>query len=324
MESVSMKSAKTIRTYNALMCFLGIHTKLLEFNEFIDHQTPQLKKSLLKLASIIIFIGFVLHYPQLASTIISHMPFGDSKKHIEFFAYYAHFYVKFVVIILIYTFELLKEKSTIYHQTNIERILLRIDKIYTYWSARSNNKIQFKSRDLRDTLIKLNCVTKCSLFCIISVIFCCILFNTIKYSYAFQSCEKDYFFDIFFGSLPNLFISSFVLHSSTTIVQYTKLFRLLDNIVDIIASDIANQMAEMEKERQNLMDKISVIRFNPSMDGHQLQLAINNISTLTETHNALRANISKLHKYNSMQLNAVILNAFFNIIFEVIIRIFLN
>ncbi|XP_031626159.1 uncharacterized protein LOC116342615 [Contarinia nasturtii] len=73
--------------------------------------------------------------------------------------------------------------------------------------------------------------------------------------------------------------------------------------MDVVASDIANRISQIEKGRQYFMDTFTIE-------------AINNISTLIETHNALRENIIQLRKYYTIQLNAVILNAFFNIIFE--------
>lgn len=315
MENMSTNSPKTIRFYNLLLCLFGIHTKLLDFhysfNDATKAMAKSLQKSLLTLASAIIFIAFILHYPILVSIIIMHLPFEKRKKCVEFFVYYAQFYIKYVVIIIIYIFELLTEKSTILHQHKIECILLRIDKMFTYWSKRSKQN-QFKSTSLRETLINLSILTKSRLFQISIIIGCCFAFNCLKYSNAFQGFEY-----YIFGSLPSVFISIFVLHFSTIIIQYTKLFRLLNKITEVIASDIVNRISVRTKET-NWKGKTTIYRFNETSDNNrQLQLAIDNISTLIETHDELRANIAKLRKYHSIQLNAVILNAFVNIIFEV-------
>lgn len=319
MERVPTNSPKTIRFYNLFLCLLGIHTKLLDFHDSFSSKTnatvKPLKQSLLKLVSAIIFIAFVLHYPILVETIISNLPFEKNKKRVEFFVYYAHFYIKYLVIIVTFVFELLFEKSTIHYQHKIESNLLRLDKMFANWSAHSH-KNQFKSTNLRETLTNLSILTKSRMFGTVVATGCSFGFNCLKYSYAFEGCEFDHFYDLFFGSLPNVFISLNVLHFSTIIVQYTKLVRLLNKIMDVIANDIANRVSIDTKEPY-WVDKMANIRYNVTTDKRQLQSAINSLSTLIETHDELKANIGKLRKYHSVQLNAVILNAFFNIIFEV-------
>lgn len=308
-----------IRFYNIFLGLLGIHTKLLDFHgAFNGGSNPKvkpLKKVLLKLISAIIFIAFVLHYPVLVENIMTHIPFKKSKKHLEFFVYYGHFYSKYAVIIVIYIFELLTTKSTIRHQKRIERILLRLGDIYSFWSQQSN-KNDFKSKSLRETLTHLSILTKLRVLKIILVVFCCVLFNSLKLEFIFHNSDDEHFYDFFFGSLPNVFISLFVLHASTIIAQHRKLFRLLNKIIEVVASDIAKRTSGSVNE-QHWMGKSSGTRFNGRNDERQLQTAINNITTLIETHDELRANITKLRKLHSIQLNAVVLNSFLNIIFEV-------
>lgn len=308
-----------IQFYNLLLCLLGIHTKLLDFHgAFNGESNPKvkpLKKALVKLVSASIFIAFVLHYPVLVENIMAHIPFKKSKKHLEFFVYYGHFYSKYVVIIVIYIFELLTAKSTVRHQKQIERILLRLDDIYSYWSQRSN-KNEFKSKTLRKTLTHLSILTKLRLLKIIIVAFCCVLFTSLKLVFIFHHSDDEHFYDFFFGSLPNMFVSLFVLHASTIITQHRKLFRLLNKIIEVVANDIAKRTTGSVKE-QHWMGKWSGPKFNGPIDERQLQTAINNITTLIETHDELRANITKLRKLHSIQLNAVVLNSFLNIIFEV-------
>lgn len=309
---------KTTRFYNLVLCLLGIHTKLLDFQCFNSKtkvKTNPLEESLLKLVSAIIFIAFLLQYPILVSIIVFHLPYKKTKRRVEFFVYYAHFYIKYLVIFAIYIFELFTEKRTIEYQDKIQCILLRVDELFTYWSQRSK-KNHFKSTSLRETLIDLSFLTTGRLFRIVVIISCSLTFNCLKYSFAFKGCEYEHIYDFFFCSLPNIFISLFVLHFSSIIRQYSKLFRLLNKLMEMVASDIANQISESTK--QYWPGKIITYRYNePDSDKRQLHTAITDISTLIETHNELRENIATLRKYHAIQLNAIILNAFLNITFEV-------
>lgn len=313
------KRPKTMCFYNVLLCLLGIHTKLLDFHDTFNKDTnteaKPLKRSLLKLASAIIFISFVLHFPILIFEIVAHIPIKKTKKNVEFFVYYAHSYSKYVVIIIIFIFELLTEKPINRHQKKIERILLRLDNIYAYW-VENSNKHHFNSKSLHKTLITFSVLSKEQLFKVILFICCSVVFNTLKYLFIFQGCEQEHFYDFFFNNLPSVFISTFILHFSFIIVQYTKLFCLLNEITKVVASDIAKRISGSTK-KHDWMDKLIGSRFNEATNTRQLQTAIDNIAILIETHDELRANIVKLQKIPSIQLNAVILYSFLNIIFEV-------
>lgn len=319
MDTTVTKPPKTMNFYNVFLCLLGIHTKLLDFHGISTKETTTdkkpLKKSLLKLASAIIFISFVLHYPILISEIISHIPIKKSKKNVEYFVYYAHSYSKYVIIIVIYILELLTEKSIQRYQKKIERILLRLDHIYAYWAQNSNKKL-FKSKSLYDTLIKMSILNNKQFIKIILFICCCTLFNTSKYVFIFNGCVDEHIYDFFFNNLPYIFISTFVLHSSFIIVQYTKLFCLLNEIIKVIASDISKRVSGNTKQLYR-MDKSIGKQFNETTDSRQLQTSISNIAILIETHDDLRANIVKLQKFHSIQWNSIVLYSFLNIIFEV-------
>lgn len=300
---------KIIRFYNLLLRLLGIHIKLLDFHGCFTNKTKMtgkpLKKSLSRLASAIIFIAFVLHYPMLVENIICHLPFEKRKKRIEYFVYYAHFYIKYVVIIVIYFFELLTEKLTIQYHHKIECIFIRLDKMFFQWTLQSNKNLFKSGMSLRETLIQLTILTKWRLFRTITYVSCCIIFNCMKYSFAFRGCEDEHIYDIFCISLPNIFICSYVLHSSTVIDQYTKIYRIHDRMMEVIASDIASRIST--KPMHEPPNKHTTNRNNGTNDNKRhLQSAINSLSILIETHDELRHNIGiKLRKYRSVQLYAV-------------------
>lgn len=308
---MNVPSNPPIRFYNLLLRLLGIHIKLLDFHGCFTNKTKitekPLKKSLLKLASAIIFIAFVLHYPMLVETIIWHLPFEKRKKRIEYFVYYAHFYIKYVVIIVIYIFELLTEKLTIQYHHKIESIFVRLDKMFFHWAQQSHRNLFKSGISLRETLVQLTILTKWRLFRMVMYIGFCIVFNCMKYSFAFRGCEDEHVYDFFFISLPNIFMCSFVLHSSTVIDQYTKLYRIHDRMMEVIASDIASRISAKTTHEPYCPGKHTTNRNNGTTGTKRhLQSAINSLSILIETHEELRYNIgNKLRKYRSVQLYAV-------------------
>lgn len=305
--------------YKLLLSLLGIRTKLLDFRIALNNETRATDKILnnvwLKLLSAIFFIAFIFYYPILASNFIIHWPLDKNKKNIDYVVVHLYFYSKYFVIIIIYLVEFLTEKPTIYYQNEIEGVLFRLKDIYLTWSVQQK-KNQPNLAKLCETLTSLKILTKERLLRIFVVVFSCYLFSSFRYAHVFKECKNEHFHDFILGIVPNLFISLFILHSSTIIVQYAKVFGLLNEMIQLIASDIAAQISSSTLNR-NVIPYFAHIKFSRTQYERQLHITTKHIARLIESHNEFRANLAKLRKYHSIQLNVIVLNDFLNIIFEV-------
>lgn len=323
---IARKSVKMVHLYKILLSLLGIRTKLLDFSIAPNNETSATDKILnniwLKLLSAVIFVAFIFHYPMLVSNFITHWPLDKNKKNVDFVVVHVYFYSKYFVIIIIYLVEFLTEKSSIHYQTEIESVLFRLKDIYLTWSVQQK-KTQPNLAKLCETLSNLNVLTKERSLRIFVVGFCCYLFSSFRYAHVFKECKNEHFHDFILGLIPNLYISSFILHSSTIIVQYAKVFGLLNEMFQVIASDMAAQISSSTLNR-NSIPYFTNLKFSRTQYERQLHITTKHIARLMGSHNEFRANIAKLRKYHSIQLNAVVLNDFLNIIFEVSVNLTLS
>lgn len=313
-------SLKTEHFYTVLLCLWGIRTKLLDFHGVTtnrNYPTDQpLKNTLLKLLSAVIFIAFVSQYPTLISSIISNWPFGRDRKKIEHVILYIHFCIKYVVVIGVWVLELFTEKSINFYQHEIERDLLQLKSIHSHWSIYSKKR-KLKTLNWHDSLINLSILTKKRCLGIFLMMFSFISFNSIRYLFVFNGDEREHFYDIIFGNVPNLFIALFVLHSTEIIIQHKKVFHLLNELVDVVASDVGKHLLSHTT-------KGSEIEYFTTINKRHLHTATKHIATLMENHNRFRMYVIEVRKIQSMQMNAVILNDFLNIIFEVSSYLFIS
>lgn len=299
------KLSKTQRFYNILLSILGIRIKLFDFYGTSSNQNCSMVKKvqniLLKLSSISLFIAFVLHYPTLITNIIAHWPLDENGKSIDHIIVYTHFYIKYVTVIVICVLEAITEKQTSSHQKKIELDVLQLENVFSF-RCMCPRKYHSGAKSWTLTLFNLSRLSLTRFISISIVMSSCVLFNSLRYSFYLHVYEDEHFYDIILGNLPNLFISLFVLNSSEVIVQHTKVFVLLNELTEVISSDICKPL--------------STEHFRTVTKSHS-NTAVNHIETLMKSHTQLRDNVAKIQKIHSMQLSAIILNDFINIIFEV-------
>lgn len=306
-----VKLPRTQQFYNMFVSILGIRIKLLNFHDIFNNQkcsmVKKCGKTLLILSSVILFIAFVLHYPTLITNIIAHWPLDVNGNSIDHIVVYTHFYIKYVAVIVICILEAITDKQTTFHQKEIELDILQLKNVFTF-QLKCAKKCNSEDNNWTQTLMNLSRLSKTRFFSISVVMSSCILFNSLRYSFYLHVYDDEHFYDIILGNLPNLFISLFVLHSSEIIVQHKKVFLLHNELIEVIASDI----------RRPLLGNIrtSNEHFRNVKKSH-LNTAVHHIETLMKSHTQLKENVAKIQKIHSMQLSAVILNDFINIIFEV-------
>lgn len=303
------KSSKSKQFYNMCLSLLGIRIQSLNFNgnstnfNGIKLQDKSIAKILLTLISIVVFIiPFILFYPGCIHIIISQWPICPKNKSIDFIVLYTHYYVKYFTVIIIFICEFITEKQTAHHQHDIERLILQIKKIYLIRSTYSK-KCHSKIINWNN----LNVLSKIHFVRNFLVLSSCILLNSFRYCLARYIYQGDHSQSILWGSLPNLFTSLFILHSSGIITQYTNVFDLLNELMDVVASDIC-RLSPMTMHN---------MEYNVTMKKRDWYTAMCHIETLMECHSQLKSKVTKVWRIHSIEWYVVILKDFLSIIFEV-------
>lgn len=306
------KSISSIKCFNLILRIFGIQNGLFNFSTSSSNNsiitTSSTLDHLFKCIPLIIGLTFAFVYPTEASSIVSRTPLGkNGKKTVDYFIGYAYFDIKYLVTIIIYGLQFRNEQLIMIQQMKIQRIFQRLWKLNQRWCHQPHS-VQMRSLRLQSlfhlcnhqhqpiTLAALNVFSGWHLLKIFFAISIRCGASYLEYHYIFERlvpgimhsmCTIWFFY-------PIIFIDLFVWHASISVQQQTKLFELLNETLDTITIDIRQRMLKT-------FDKC-----------HS-----NNMETLIEIHDELRASIQTIQQLNVIQVNAAILNAFTNIIIEV-------
>lgn len=303
----------TSRLYHFVLCLVGIRIKLFDFNCIENDKksfSNSFKKRFFKLASAMAFLVFFLMYPIFISNLLSYSPIFGNQKRIEHFVAALNLYIKYIAFACVFILELVREHRAIALQNIVKRDLMQLEHIYSNWFAYLNGR-KFKSKNWNESLIKLTDL-KCGRGLII--IFLMTAYNiflsiTVVNSFGINVSHSYEALSAFF---PNLCITVFIWHLSELSVQYKKMFRLLDEIIEVIANDICKQLSMRTKKHNRF--KYFVVA---TMTEHKLNTAINDLAAAMECHNNLRTDTLNMRHLYTLQTNTVILSDFIGIIMEV-------
>lgn len=116
----------SIGIYNFLLRILGVRSELLDFNSQLtptNRPVNTFTKQFLKLISIVIGITFAIVYPIETASIISKTPqTSNGKTSLEYFIAFTFFYIKYIVMIIIFVLQFWKEHQILDQQMEIKRI----------------------------------------------------------------------------------------------------------------------------------------------------------------------------------------------------------
>lgn len=303
----------TTQIYHFFLYLLGIRIKLLDFNcSEIDPKTPTKPVNLLlKLISAIAFLTFSTIYPICIANVLSYSPIFGNKKRIEYFVVNLNIYIKFSTLIIIYVLEFVCEKRAIDYQNVIKSDLIQLQHVYSKWFVHLKGHT-LKLKNWNESLKNL---TKLNASHHLITIFLLILYNTFISMRLVANVEKvkaTHFYVVITICIPNFFITLFIWHLSEICVQYMKMFRLLDEIIEAIANDICHQLT-MRTKKSNRFRYFVVA----TMNEHKLNTTISYLATAMECHNNLKSHVLKMRTLYAIQTNMVILSDFVNVIIEV-------
>lgn len=303
----------TDRIYHFFLYLLGIRIKLIDFNcSEIDRKTPtSIVDRFFKCISAIAFLIFVIIYPIFITDIISFSPTFGNKKRIEYFVVTLNFYLKFVTVIIVFICEFVCEKRALAYQNVIKNDLIQLQHVYSHWFVHLKGRT-FKSNNWNESLAKLTNVKTSRGLITISLLIMYNAFICMRLANNIQQIKVTHIYLVITICIPNFYITLFIWHLSEICVQYMKMFRLLDEIIEVIANDICHQLSMRTKKHNRF--KYFVIA---TMNEHKLNTAINYLATAMECHNNLKNHVLKMRTLYALQTNIVVLSDFVNVIIEV-------
>lgn len=332
-----IKLLKPVRLFNILLCFLGIRTKVIDFQSEIENKHQNVVrdrlKYYLKFLPFIFCVAFLFKYPLITSRILSNMPYGvNGKRTVDYFIAYAYFNVRFAVLIIIYIFQYYNKRSIEEEQSKIERNFYRLWEINKYWQKNANfysNGTKFPKANICSsskqilTQASINSLSNIHLIRILLFLTIYVIFNLTNIHFA-SGFEDLYVNELIWYFYPKAFINFFIWQLSISVQQQSKLFELLNNTIEMVATDMHNQIASRSYD-ENCVNDLWAVHCTAAINKRQLQLHRMNshIEKLIEIHDELRASATTFQQFNSIQVTALIVNGLVNVISKVSILILL-
>lgn len=307
-----MASNTTQTIHNFILRSLGIRIKLIDFNcnEINQKTQTPFKNRFFEWMPAVVFLIFVIVYPICVTCIASDTHFQNKKKS-EYFMLILNFYIRYVTFIIIFILEFVCKKRATAYQSAINLDLLQLQYVYSHWFGHLKGRT-FESKNWGKTLANLTSTKTGRSLIIILII---IVFNAYfhgRITFRIPNATILQFVEAIVITTPNLCINLFILHFSDIYIQYTKIFRLLNRIMEVIADDICNNLSMCTKKRNRFKHFVVA-----TMNQQKLNTAINHLASVLKCHNNLKIEILQMRTLYSFQLSAVILNNFVCIIIEV-------
>lgn len=301
---------RPVAVFNTLSSWFGIHSQVIDFGGIVNGDVPsnlavyRLKRqpTYWRYFCIMCGIGFALSYPVAAYRLFLNYQFWATKS-INFYLNYFYYSSRYFVVVSIFFMQVRYGHESCARQFSTINIFRQI-----YDLNRSLANDSGWRGECRHLAMALNVFDWWQMTRLIVAFVCYMCTNYLKLTYVFQRPSPMNAYDLCWFYYANIFIRLYASMFSISVLQQAKLFELLNRTIKAIKNAADESPAP------------SADRFISSGGQHRAHPHCSfekRIKLLMKLHDRLRANISKLDKWHSIQAFSVVANGFMNMVSQV-------